>query len=319
MAAPCESLGHDLKAWAADQLQVEPGSAPAEVRAAYLRRAQLDNGVPNLAAREAMVLLSGRNNAARPTLALEAVEQKLHHEIDDFASRFFALAIADRKAEWEKLHARGQGFVRIAARLAALRPGLYFVLPPLDRDSHLGKLVSAACQLFVLRPPARAAQAGMAQGSESAGRAAPLGSGGYLTADEASSSCRAGTRINGPIGRCRRLERGKETGQSTNARAAQPARQTTKPTSRWPNKVVVTIAVLAMVRVLIGGLFSLNPNSTPSPPPPIPKMVPQFNPNDFLKNKDFRLFKDGEKFPVKVMPKDGAKPGDPPMDKQVPP
>jgi hypothetical protein len=158
MAIRSESLGDDLKAWAADQLQVELQSPPAQVRAAYLRQMQHDNGGPNLTAREAMLILTGRNNAARPTLALEAAEEKLQREVDDFASRYFALAIAERKVEWESLRGRGQGFVRVDTRLAALRPGLYIVLPHLDRRSIVGQLVLVVCELFVLRPSARAAK-----------------------------------------------------------------------------------------------------------------------------------------------------------------
>jgi hypothetical protein len=161
MATPSSTnpatLGQDLKAWAADQLQVEPGAPPGQVRAAFLRQVQTENGTVDLAAREALLILVGRPNAARPGLALEAAELALDRAVDEFASRFFALGIAERKVVWEGLKARGQGFVRVDARLAALRPGLYLVLPPLDRHSPAGQLVSAIRKLFVLRPADRAA------------------------------------------------------------------------------------------------------------------------------------------------------------------
>src|SRR5262249_41933414 len=70
---------------------------------------------------------------------------------------FFSLPIAERKAEWERLRARGQGFVRVDVRLAALRPGLYTVLPHFDDQSDVGQLVKVVCELFVLRPAERAA------------------------------------------------------------------------------------------------------------------------------------------------------------------
>jgi hypothetical protein len=157
MATRSRTLGQDLKAWAADQLQVDTNAPPEHVRAAYLRQVQHENGAPNLTAREALLILTGRTNAARPALALEAAEEALRREVDDFASRFFSLAIAERTAEWENLKARGQGFVRVDARLTALRPGIHIVLPPLDNDSQIGELVSAVGKLFVLRPAARAA------------------------------------------------------------------------------------------------------------------------------------------------------------------
>jgi hypothetical protein len=152
-----ESLGQDLKAWAADQLHVSAGSSPEEVRAAYLRRVQHNNGGPNLSAREALLILTGRASAARPALALEAAEEKLHGEVEAFADRFFAFPIAERKAQWDRLWARGQGLVRVAARLTALQPGIYIIVPHLDRNSPLGQLTWAACKSFVLRAAARAA------------------------------------------------------------------------------------------------------------------------------------------------------------------
>lgn len=157
MGTRSRTLGHDLKAWAADQLQVDLGAPPEHVRAAYLRKVQHENGSPNLTAREALLILTGRTNAARPALALEAAEEALRREVDDFASRFFSLPIAERKAEWEYLQMRGQGFVRVDARLTSLRPGLHIALPQVDRDPHVAELVSAVARLFVLRPAARAA------------------------------------------------------------------------------------------------------------------------------------------------------------------
>jgi hypothetical protein len=157
MATRSESLGQDLKAWAADQLQVAVGSAPPEVRAGYLRQTRNEFGAPNLNAREALLILTGRT-CARPALALEAAELQLHREMDDFASRFFSLPIAERKAEWERLHIRGRGFVRVDARLEALRPGIYIMVPHFDPDSLMAELTSVICELFVLRPQARAAR-----------------------------------------------------------------------------------------------------------------------------------------------------------------
>ena len=157
MTARSESLGQDLKEWAAALLQVDVGAAPEKVRAAYFQQALAENGGPNLAAREAMLILTGRNNAARPVLALQAAEQKLQREVDDYASRFFSLPITERKAEWEMFEARGQGFPRVAARLAALRRGLYIVMPYFDRES-VSQVATLACELFVLRPSVRSAR-----------------------------------------------------------------------------------------------------------------------------------------------------------------
>jgi hypothetical protein len=138
-------------------LQIDVDAPPEHVRAAYLRQVQHENGAPNLTAREALLILTGRTNAARPALALEAAEEALRREVDEFASRFFSLPIAERKSEWESLRARGQGFVRVEARVTSLRPGIDIDLSRLDCDPQVGELVSAVARLFVLRPAARAA------------------------------------------------------------------------------------------------------------------------------------------------------------------
>ena len=157
MPGLAESLGQDLKAWAAEQLRIDV-SAPAEaVRAAYLRQVEHDNGGPNLSAREALLILTGRSSATRPVLALETAEQELQQEVDAFAARFFRLGLAERKVEWEQLRGRGRGFARIESRLAALRQGLDIVVPQPRSDPLLGQLMALVCELFVLRPAARAA------------------------------------------------------------------------------------------------------------------------------------------------------------------
>src|SRR5580658_3091233 len=140
MASRSESLAQDLKAWAADQLHLEPECAQAQARAAFLRQVQLDNGEVGPAPREALLILTGRSHAARPALALAAAEESLQRELDDFAARFFSLGIGDRKAEWARLKARGQGFVRADMRLAALRVGLDITLPVFGSGTKVEKL-----------------------------------------------------------------------------------------------------------------------------------------------------------------------------------
>jgi hypothetical protein len=156
MTPPSESLGQDLKAWARDKLQLGPTASPEQVRAAYLRQVQDSNGGPNLSAREALLILTERTGGAPPVMALDAVEEQIQQVIDSFASRFFAMPIRDRKGEWDRLWARGQGLPRVAARLDALRPGLSIDVSQLDRASPLGQLAQAACESFLLRPTARA-------------------------------------------------------------------------------------------------------------------------------------------------------------------
>jgi len=157
VTTPSSTLGDRLKEWAQAQLQVDADAGLDRVRAAYLQQAMHGNGAANPFAREALLILTGRTKAARPVLALDAVEEALQRDVDDLASRFFALPPPDRLALWQALAACGQGFVRVAARLTALRPGAEVAVPPLDGASPLGELATTVCKLFVLRPAARAA------------------------------------------------------------------------------------------------------------------------------------------------------------------
>lgn len=158
MEAKPENLGQELRAWAAHQLRIEPGAAPEAVRLAFLRQVEHDNGAPNLHAREAFLILTGRGNTARPSLGLEAVEEHLERELSEFATKYFKLPIAERKATWEQLHARGHGFARIAARLNSLRPHLWTVIPRLKRGSKTEQLTALLCELYTLPAAQRAAR-----------------------------------------------------------------------------------------------------------------------------------------------------------------
>jgi hypothetical protein len=285
MATPSDSLGQDLRAWAADQLQVAVNALPETVRAAYLRSVEHDNGAPNLHAREALLILTGHTNAARPVLALEGVEDDLQRETDDFAARFFTLAAEERKTTWDRLHARGQGFVRVAARLAALRPGLWVDLPDLDRHTDLGRLAALVCQLFTLRPLARAAR-----------RHAFLA--GVKREGKWELWARAANRLRAAHGALAALEpefisqladveaRVEKT-QQLQERMRQVARSAPAPqkkTGWWPIALVVF--------VVLGALRAFNSGAPSSPPRTIPPLqrpnlqdLGKINPEDIHKGK----------------------------------
>ena len=307
MAGRSENLAHDLKAWAADQLHVGPDCAPAQIRAAFLRRVHLDNGALNLAAREALLILTGRN-AARPALALEAAEEKLQLEVDDFATRFFSLAIAERRDEWTRLRARGQGFVRVDARLAALRVGLDVILPSFQRDTPAQHLVSIVGELFVLRPAARSARRKVVldevkpSGQLNAwARAAVLLRTTYSAAALEPELLAALAESTERVDDKRQLNR-------TMRKAVDPA-----PAGR-PNKswlwVIVVIAGFA-------SKMFLSLDRTPPGPNPNVAPVPEFNAprnfdaKDLLKNLKFKKAKDGQGWELEAVD-----PAEAPKDKR---
>jgi hypothetical protein len=319
METRSENLGQDLKAWAADQLHVEPGTAPEKIRAAYLRQLQDKNGGPNLAAREALLILTGRTNAARPTLALEATEQKLHVEIDRFASRFFSMAIADRRAEWERLRSCGQGFVRVDCRLAALRPGLYIVVPRLEPNTEQSALVSMICELFTLQPVARAARRQTILADALRGG---RGSRWIRAANLLRQNHKAIAALEPElIGRLADAEALAEEQQRLAAKMRKLARPPAASGSGSGSNLKWAWIMLVVVGILIRAATST------APPNRIIRQTPAFQPasrpdlDEFLKNKKFRIVKNGDKMEIKVVPDEepvlpDKKAAEPPKNKQ---
>jgi hypothetical protein len=88
-----------------------------------------------------------------------AEEARLRGEVDDFAASFFATPIAARRQRWQALSAQCASSPPLAARLAALQPGLGLDLRLEDiGNPRTAQLASHVAGLFVLAPAARAAQ-----------------------------------------------------------------------------------------------------------------------------------------------------------------
>jgi hypothetical protein len=95
----------------------------------------------------------------RPEDALLAEEGRLRSEVDDFAASFFDTPVASRRQRWQALSARCAAQPSLAARLAALEPGLGLDLRLGDIDNpRTAQLASHVAGLFVLDPVARATQ-----------------------------------------------------------------------------------------------------------------------------------------------------------------
>ncbi len=271
-----------------------------------------------------MLILTGRGNAARPTLALQAAEEKLQREIDDYASRFFSLPIAERKAEWESLQARGQGFVCVAARLAALRPGIYIVMPYFERES-VSQVAALACKLFVLRPSARSAarQAALdqAKGQDKwplwnkaadflrAKHPAIAALEPRLIAKLADGDVEAEER--------RRLQRQMRKA----ARTAAAANKTPQSWGKW----VAIIVVIMLLRGFASMVSSTKPNPGFNPNQPAFKAPPPIDLDEFLRKNNVQFPKVQDNGNIKfgpdepVLDKDKGIPKPVPKDKQDPP
>jgi hypothetical protein len=314
MAVRSENLGQDLKAWATDQLHVVNGAAPAEVRSAFLRQFPQDNGGVSHTAREALLILNGRGNAARPVLALDAVEAQLQRELDGLAGRLFSLAIADRKAEWENLRVRGQGFPRVAARLAALRPGLYIMLPPFDRETRLGQLVSAVCEAFVRSPLQRAVfrQTWFAEAKRRDTKIAWANSADRLLKQHPAVAALDSALV-AQLADADGLAAKKSKLRRKMQQTARPVASSKRSVPWW---AIVLFSFFVLRGLLYLGTSSSKPSPSFVPQQPVFKM-PQGDQNDLFKkdSKKLILWKDEDHWKPKLVPLDDGNPN----PEQIPP
>lgn len=149
-----------LQGWAVAQLDLGRDAAPAEVRAALLRRLAEDDFVPplrrHLAAR--ILLDPAYASAAALRHVSGEKEDRLRTEVDSFAADFFKLQPAARRQRWQELTACCAFTPPLAARVRELEEGLV-VIPPTTGDApDVVALAEHVCELFVLRPAARAAR-----------------------------------------------------------------------------------------------------------------------------------------------------------------
>ncbi|MBL8797497.1 MAG: hypothetical protein JNM56_26590 [Planctomycetia bacterium] len=146
-----------LVQWANRQLGLDEHAAPDSVRAAVRERLAEDDFLPSLRRQHAVQLLCRADRPkVLPPVALEDEEQRLREEIDDFAAEFFQQDCLVRRRRWRELQRQCQPFPPLAARLAALEPGLNVPgvdeLPPEPDTRELAEHLQA---LFVTRPAVR--------------------------------------------------------------------------------------------------------------------------------------------------------------------
>jgi hypothetical protein len=154
----------DLKGWAAAQLAVSADTAPAEVRAVFLRRLAQTNFVPPPLLHRAYGLLHDRQPTPAEDrvgyeAALYAEEVRLREEVETFVQGFFDLLPGDRRRRWEELVDQCAWSPPLAARLEALEAGLdVLAIDGPETEPLTGQLVQRLRKIVLARPHARALQ-----------------------------------------------------------------------------------------------------------------------------------------------------------------
>lgn len=128
-------------------------TTPESARADFLRRLADADFSPPEGRVVALNAAAGTPLPVTPEAAAEAAAE-VRERVDEFAERYWQLAPAERRAEWERLSGQAAD-APTAAHLKHLERGLD-VVPATHRDPPLADLAAAARELFTLRPRARA-------------------------------------------------------------------------------------------------------------------------------------------------------------------
>jgi hypothetical protein len=158
-SAASEPALPDVRGWAAAQLELKPDATPERVRAALLRRLPEDDFVLPLRCQHAALFLlrpaDGAERVSRHGQAPYDEEDRLRLEVDAFAAEFFKLALSERRRRWQELSGRCAFSPPLTARLRGLERGLDVALEKVAA-TDVRELAERVCDLFVLRPAARA-------------------------------------------------------------------------------------------------------------------------------------------------------------------
>jgi len=144
----------------ATALGLPAGAGPLEARAALLRRLPAVDFVPPpdwLRAYRALVPGPDPSDEESARAADLAQEQHLRDEVEDFAAEFFDLTTEERQRRWQAFLARAEQYPALTARLRHLAPGLTISTWSMEDSQPLvGRLARHLCEVFTLRPAARA-------------------------------------------------------------------------------------------------------------------------------------------------------------------
>ena len=103
---PGDRLEGPLERFAAEVVGLEQRPDEADTLAALFRKLRDDDFLPDPLTHEALLALAGRPVESGSLLGEEAAaaeERKLHAEVEQFASEFFAIPVASRVDRWRTL------------------------------------------------------------------------------------------------------------------------------------------------------------------------------------------------------------------------
>jgi len=144
--------------WAAEQLGVRETAAGTEARTVFLRRLVESDFVPPQLWPQALAILEGRQTSgagrrAAETTALRAEVERLRHEVEAFAQRFWNFSVDERRQRWEQLRSTCANVPALSAWLERLEHGLDIGPMKVDLDVPLvTDLLRSLRQMYVLRP-----------------------------------------------------------------------------------------------------------------------------------------------------------------------
>ncbi len=158
----------DLVIWAREQLQLDSSVPSDQARPAFLRRLSDEDFVPPTHLPYALAVLEGRARApgSNEEGTLVEVIDRQRERIEEFAGRFFAIPIGERREQWLELKADCEGAPTLVHRLDRLEPGLELDPHRLEiADPKVHHLMREASKIFALAPlDAAVARAGFFRG-----------------------------------------------------------------------------------------------------------------------------------------------------------
>ena len=145
-----ESPPLDLKARASAWLELDPGLSSDEVRPALWQRLAATHFLPDPVTHEAISILAGRQVGSAPALelAIPPAESRLRGAVEEFASHFFDIPVADRRDHWEAFRRAAAASPTVQERLARLAPGLTLDPGPEPTDPRVRRLAGEILTLF---------------------------------------------------------------------------------------------------------------------------------------------------------------------------
>ena len=281
---------------AADEFDPPPDAGPAGVRTAFLRQLPDADFCP----REAWVQAVNARAGTMAAVTADARSAQAHDTaaaVDEFAERYWTLPTDERRARWERLSARPAD-APTAAFLKHLESGLGVVPAPVA-DPIAAEVGAVARELFALRPRPRAVRRATWLGTRDHQVNWEEAVGRLWGADAASAELDPPlvTFLDNPSPPPTAVEpsMASQYRPAYTTRDADSGREDPEqPTKRLPlagagGLGCGAFVVIAIIRVVIGGLSSVSGPKPVTPPYQYPTSVPT-HPNLTFSEAEIRTF-----------------------------